>query len=86
MVNLLINTMIVQGERSLFPQVSSDEEDEVVLPQGKNLHLKLKPPINNHHHITMMTLILKARNVNPELKWTLTRIMGNAGRRRSTWC
>ena len=43
--------------------------------------------INNHHHIIIvMTLILKARNVNLELKWTLTRIMGNAGRRRSTWC
>ena len=34
-----------------------------------------------------MTLILKARNVNLELKWTLTRTMGNVGRRRSsTWC
>ena len=33
--------------------MSSDEEDEVVLPQGKNLHLKLKPPhqqSSSYHH------------------------------------
>ena len=69
----------------MFPQVSSDEEDEVVLPQGKNLQWRFQTSnlnilINNHHHIIIvMTLILKARNVNLELKWTLTRIMGNAG-------